>query len=259
MTSNRRSLIVLVLGFTLLGMPGATLGVAWPSMADDLARSLGDLGVLTIVTGSAYSVMSLASGNLSRRFSAGRMLVAAAVAAAVALASYSIADAWWLLIVASVPLGASGGVIDAIGNSFVAVRRGPRSMGAIHAAFGFGSMVAPLAMTGLIAIGAPWRVGFAILAGAEVILAIGYLTIAAVIRMPMEGRSERPRRFGRWIAQPQAGHLSRYAGSCDEGHPQAKHRGPQDFVTRMSPTSATRQSIVGWKSLHFFAMSRQAM
>jgi fucose permease len=196
-TTNRRSLIVLVLGFTLLGMPGATLGVAWPSMADDLARSLGDLGVLTIVTGSAYAVMSLASGNLSRRFSAGRMLVGAAAAAAVALALYSIADAWWLLIVASVPLGASGGAIDAIGNSFVAVRRGPRSMGAIHAAFGFGSMLAPLAMTGLIAIGAPWRVGFAFLAGAEVILAIGYLTIQTVIRMPMEGRSERPRRIGR--------------------------------------------------------------
>lgn len=196
MVSARRSVLVLIVGFTLLGMPGAALGVAWPSMAEELSRSLGDLGILTLTTGAAYGAMSLSSGRMSRRFPAGRAMAVAAFAGTLGLAGYAVADSWVVLVAASIPIGIAGGAIDALGNAWVAVDRGPRAMGAIHAAFGFGAMVAPAAMTAILALGWTWRVGFGVLAIAQVGLGVALAMVAARIRMPMEGRRDRPVRGG---------------------------------------------------------------
>jgi fucose permease len=197
MTSRTRSIVVLAYGFAILGMPGSALGVAWPSMAEDLARDLGDLGILTAVMGGSYAVVSLASGSVTKRIPAGALLVAAAAAAGVSLVVYAGAEGWVWFVLASIPLGMAGGTIDAVGNAFVAVNRGAKAMGIIHAAFGFGAMIAPLMITALIALGLSWRSGFGILAGGEFILAVAYLTIASGVRMPMEGRKGKPIRLGR--------------------------------------------------------------
>jgi fucose permease len=197
MTSRTRSIVVLAYGFAILGMPGSALGVAWPSMAEDLARDLGDLGILTAVMGGSYAVVSLASGSVTKRIPAGALLVAAAAAAGVSLVVYAGAEGWVWFVLASIPLGMAGGTIDAVGNAFVAVNRGAKAMGIIHAAFGFGAMIAPLMITALIALGLSWRSGFGILAGGEFILAVAFLTIASGVHMPMEGRREKPVRLGR--------------------------------------------------------------
>lgn len=165
-------------------------------MAEDLGRELGDLGILTLATGTAYGAMSLAGGTLSKRFPAGRLLVAATFFGAIGLIGYAIGDSWWLLVVASIPIGIAGGVLDSLGNSYVALQRGTREMGAIHASFGFGSMLAPLGMTAILAVGLTWRVGFGALVIAQVVLGIAFAAVASAIRMPMEGRSDRPGRTG---------------------------------------------------------------
>jgi len=197
MDPRTRSLAVLVYGFVILGMPGSALGVAWPSMADELSRDLGDLGLLTVVMGTSYALVSLASGSLTKRFPAGVTLVVAAVVAGAGLIVFAGGQRWAWFVAASVPLGLASGMIDSVGNAFVAVKRGPRAMGFIHAGFGFGAMTAPLLVTGLLAVGLSWRWGFAVLAAGEFLLALAYLTIVSVVRMPMEGRSDRPVRLGR--------------------------------------------------------------
>jgi fucose permease len=197
MDSRTRSIVVLAYGFVMLGMPGSALSVAWPSMAQELARDLGDLGILTVVMGGSYALVSLASGSLSKRVPAGLLLVVAAVAAGVALVVFAGAERWTWLVLASIPLGMAGGTIDAVGNAFVAVNRGPRAMGIIHAAFGFGGMLAPLMITALLAMGVSWRWGFGALAIGEFILALAYMSIASGVRMPMEGRRDKPSRLGR--------------------------------------------------------------
>lgn len=195
-TARTRAIVVLIYSFVLLGMPGAALGVIWPGAADDLSRSLGDLGMITLAMGLAYAGVSMASGRLTRRFPAGRLLFAAAVAAAASLAVLAVADEWLWIVAAAVPLGMSGGLVDSIGNGYVAVRENASVMGFIHAAFGFGSMLAPLLMTGLIAVGLSWRSGFVVLAGLQLTLAVGFLVVGSTIRMPMEGSTAKPRRTG---------------------------------------------------------------
>lgn len=192
-----RPVFVLLFAFVLLGMPNAALSVVWPSMADELGRNLGDLGILMATSGVTYGIVSLSSGSLTKRVRAGLLLALAVSAGTFALAVIAFTDSWVLLVLVAIPLGFSGGAIDSIGNGYVAVYRGPRAMGLIHAAFGLGSMIAPIMVTVLVAAGLSWRVGFVILAVAEGLLATAFFVTRSQIRMPMEGRSDRAVREGR--------------------------------------------------------------
>jgi len=175
--------------FVLLGMPMAAMGVAWPTAADDLGRALADLGFITFAYGAGYTVSTLASGELTRRFSTGPILVFAALAAASSLAVYAVSSAWILFLVAGFMVGLAGGLMDAGVNAYVAVHRGARSMGIVHTGFGIGSTLGPLFVTFLLAAGVSWRIAFGTLAVAELILAFAFMaTVRAIESNPGETR-----------------------------------------------------------------------
>ena len=174
--------------FVLLGTPVAAMGVAWPSAADDLGRTLADLGFVTFVYGAGYTVSTLASGELTRRFSTGPLLVSASLAAAASLAVFASSSTWSLFLVAGFMLGLAGGLLDAGVNAYVAVHRGARSMGIIHTGFGVGSTLGPLLVTFLIAVGWSWRSAFGALAVAELVLAGAFVaTVSAIEANEREG------------------------------------------------------------------------
>jgi len=177
--------------FVLLGMPMAAMGVAWPSAADDLGRALADLGFITFAYGAGYTVSTLASGELTRRFSTGPLLVAAALAAAASLAVFATSSAWFPFLVAAFMVGLAGGLLDAGVNTYVAVHRGARAMGIIHTGFGIGSAFGPLLVTLLISVGWSWRVAFLALAVAELILALAFM--ATVNALESSERESGPR------------------------------------------------------------------
>ncbi len=148
----------MVTSFFVLGMPMAAMGVAWPSAVDDLGRTLGELGLVTFAYGAGYTISTLASGELTRRFTTGPLLVAAASTAAGSLTVLALTSTWMMFLVATLLLGVAGGMLDAGVNTYVAVHRGARSMGVIHTSFGIGSAIGPLFLTALITVGASWRV-----------------------------------------------------------------------------------------------------
>ena len=98
--------------FVLLGMPIAAIGVAWPSAADDLGRPLADLGLITFAYGAGYTVSTLANGELTRRFTAGPLLVVAAFASSLSLAAFALSSTWVLFLGAGFMLGLAGGMLD---------------------------------------------------------------------------------------------------------------------------------------------------
>jgi fucose permease len=165
-------------------------------VADEFGRQLGDLGLIVLVIGLAYAAASSSIGRLSRFVSARTLLIVAAGLGASSLAAFSVSDVWAVLVVAAIPLGISGGIIDAVGNGFVASNESARVMGFIHAAFALGAMLAPLLIAVIAVLGGSWRTGFAILALAETLLALGFWFWAGPVRLPMEGRRDAPRRFG---------------------------------------------------------------
>lgn len=163
------------LGFVVLGMPRAAESVAWPSMADDLDRSLGALGWLITAHIGGYFVAAVANGIVTRRLGTGRVLVTSGAVATIALIGYAATAGWWMLLVAAVVLGIGAGMIDAAMNAYVALNHGTRVMGLLHASFGLGATLGPLIMTWLITDGAArWRVGFLILAGVQLAVTIAF-------------------------------------------------------------------------------------
>lgn len=172
---------VMATSFVLLGMPMAAIGVAWPSAADDLGRPLADLGLISFAYGAGYTLSTLANGELTRRFTAGPLLVAAAFASSLSLAAFAMSSTWVLFLGAGFMLGLAGGVLDSGVNSYVAVHRGARAMGIVHTGFGIGSTLGPLFVTALLALGVSWRIAFGSLAVADLLLTVAFmLTISAI-------------------------------------------------------------------------------
>ncbi|MEA3502529.1 MAG: MFS transporter, partial [Actinomycetota bacterium] len=190
MTARNRLFAAMTVGFVLLGMPMAAMGVAWPSAADDLGRTLGELGLVTFAYGVGYTLSTLASGDLTRRFTIGPLLVAAALAAAGSLAALGLTSTWTVFLAATLLVGVAGGLLDSSVNAYVAVHRGARSMGIIHMGFGIGSAAGPLFVTFLLTSGASWRIAFASLGVAELLLAAALAATVSALD-PAKRRTER--------------------------------------------------------------------
>jgi fucose permease len=161
---RNRFFFVLAFGFVLLGMGVTVPGVTWPSVAESFGRSLAELGYVTLLFGSGYTVSSFLSGRLSARRGIGPLLIGAGVLSVIALTILSVSRTWPTFLIATGLLGVGGGLVDAATNTYVAIRRGVRSMGFIHGVFGVGAIAGPLLVTALLQVGLSWRVAFALLA-----------------------------------------------------------------------------------------------
>lgn len=182
----------MVTSFVLLGMPMAAVGVAWPSAADDLGRPLADLGLITFAYGAGYTVSTLASGELTRRFTTGPLLVGAAFGSSLSLAAFALSSTWILFLGVGFMLGLAGGVLDSCVNAYVAVHRGARAMGIVHTGFGIGSTLGPLLVTMLLALGVSWRIAFGSLAVADLALAVAFIATISAIEGNAGGFRRRP-------------------------------------------------------------------
>jgi fucose permease len=171
---SARTALIAVASFVVLGMPKAAFGVAWPSVAIDLDRDISQLGLILSIFVAGYFAGTLSVGRLINRMGTGPILLAAATAATIAIVGYAAAGSWPFLILSAVVLGTAGGLLDAGVNAHVALYRGARVMGWLHAGFGVGSALGPAMATGLLAIDAGWRIGFWIIAGlqAAIVLAL---------------------------------------------------------------------------------------
>ncbi|MDF1597573.1 MAG: MFS transporter [Acidimicrobiia bacterium] len=161
-------------GFIVFGMPPAALGVAWPSIAADLDRSLPELGVALTVYVGGFFVSSLLTGAIVRRMGLGRALAASGAIGTLAIAGYGASPRWWILLGAAAALGVSGAMIDAGLNAYVALRHTTRVMALLHAGYGVGATLGPLLMTLLLGMNASWRWGYAVLAVGQAAVTISF-------------------------------------------------------------------------------------
>jgi fucose permease len=152
------------IGFIILGLPGALLGVATPSIREDFALTLDTFGLLFIATTSGYFLASVISGRVFARFGPGVIFGASGVISALGLLGYIIAPTWLVLLAFGVLAGFGAGLLDAGMNIYFAAHFGPRLMNWLHACFGIGATLGPLMMTAILNAGGSWRTGY-ILAG----------------------------------------------------------------------------------------------
>jgi fucose permease len=165
----------MIAAYVGLGLPGAALGVAWPSMRTEVGRPLSSLGLLFTAFTVGYLLATTGHSRTARRVGTGGMLVIASALAAVAAGAFALTSTWTVLLGGAALLGLSGGAIDAALNAHVALFRSGRMMHLMHGGFGVGATVGPLLMTALIGAGLSWRWGYAAVAVLQLGLVVGFL------------------------------------------------------------------------------------
>lgn len=182
--------MVAVGGFAAMGMPGAAFAVAWPSVARELDRSLGDLGVVLLIGAGLGLLAASLTGRLMEKVGAGVTLPVAAWVEVTGVATLASARSWPAVLVAVAVLGLAGGTLDSAFNTFAALELSPSAMNLIHAGFGVGATLGPWVMAFFLARDLGWRPAMSAVAG-----------FVAVIAMALSVTRRR------WSIQP-GGHLA---------------------------------------------------
>ena len=174
--SRHRLLVALAfVAFVSLGLPDGVLGVAWPSIRATFDRPLGHLGQLLAAGITGYIVSSFLGGQVVRAIGVGRLLLASSVVVAAALAGYSLAPAWWIVLGCAALGGLGAGAVDAGINTFAAARFSPRVVNWLHACWGIGATTGPLLVTAILTRGGNWRTGYAVIGAAMAALSLVFL------------------------------------------------------------------------------------
>ncbi|NTW03038.1 MAG: MFS transporter, partial [Oscillochloris sp.] len=172
-TRDRQLLIGLMfIGFISLGLPDGLLGVAWPSISHARGVGLSDLGYLLIAFSIGYLTVSVLSGRILAALGVGRLLAVCGSITALSLIGFASVPLWPLLLLVAVALGAGGGAIDAGLNAYAAAHTSPRVINWLHACYGIGATLGPAIMTAVISGGLPWQLGYVIVGGAQLTLAL---------------------------------------------------------------------------------------
>lgn len=168
-------LSIIYLAFISLGLPDSILGVAWPSMRTSLGMPLEAAGYIAIILTTCSAVSSVLSGPVNRRFGTGKVVLVSGILTATGLLGYSFAPSYAWVLVAALPLGFGQGGVDSSLNGYVAANYASRHMNWLHASWGIGATLGPIVMTGVMAAGSSWRLGYRALSAVQGILAIFFL------------------------------------------------------------------------------------
>jgi fucose permease len=159
-------LVLAFVSFVGLGLPEATLGVAWPAMRGDLDLPVEALGLLLSTYTVGYLVAGGTAGWIGRHGGVGTVLWVAATSSALAMAGYVAAPTVLVLLPAVAANGFGAGLLDTGLNAHLALNHGPRAMNLLHASFSIGTTLGPLAAAAALGAGVSWRwpyLGYAVL------------------------------------------------------------------------------------------------
>jgi len=164
-TMKRTSLLLIsiaYLAFICLGLPDGLPGVAWPALRTTFMRPLSDLGILLAVFTIGFIFTSFNAGRLVTRLGVGGVLFGSSLLLTAGLFGYALAPAWWTVVAMSLLLGMGSGTIDAGINAYAAAHFTRRHMNWLHACYGLGAALGPLALTFVLSRDQSWRWGYAL-------------------------------------------------------------------------------------------------
>jgi fucose permease len=114
------------------------------------------------------------------------------MAMAAALGGMSLARSWPVVVGCAVLGGVGGGAVDAGINTFAASRFSARVVNWLHACWGVGASTGPVLMTGVLARGQSWRLGYATVAAAVALLSLLFLFTLGLWRIAPAGAPDAP-------------------------------------------------------------------
>lgn len=168
-------IILAYVAFVALGMPDGLLGVAWPSIRNTFSIPLDAIGMLLAAAMAGYMTSSFLSGPVITRIGVGRVLAASCAMTGVALIGYTLVPEWWMMVLLGVVAGLGAGAIDAGLNTYVAAHFSEGLMQWLHASWGIGITLGPIIMTMALTIEDSWHMGYRIVGGFQLALAVCFV------------------------------------------------------------------------------------
>ncbi len=172
--SQRRIDLLSLMTFVVLGLPDGMLGTAWPAMRRTFSVPVGDLGLILLVQTVGSVLVTGVISSAMRKVGVGALLGAAAVTAGAAAGGYAVAPALAVVLSVAVLFGVAGGSIDAGLNAVIGVSGRGRLLNLLHGAYGVGTTIGPLLVTGALLLGS-WRGAYVVLVAAELLIAWQWL------------------------------------------------------------------------------------
>ena len=168
--------LIAYIAFISLGAPDAVLGVAFPDIRAEFGLPSAGIGYILVSSSVGYFLSSTFAGTIMRYVSLGWLLALSTTLVTIGLLGYTVVPffPWFMLL--AFGIGAGSGAIDTGLNAYATAHFSVAKMNWLHGFFGIGAMLGPLAMTGVLASGRPWQVGYAIVG--SFILAMAVIFIA---------------------------------------------------------------------------------
>jgi fucose permease len=172
--ASRRSDLLSLSSFVMLGLPDGMLGTAWPAMRGTFGAPVGDLGLILLIATAGSVLVTTFVGALIQRLGVPALLAVAGTVAGLGYAGFALAPGLWLVLAASVLTGASAGMLDAGLNTAVALTGRARLLNLLHGFYGVGTAIGPLVITAAILTGS-WRPAYLALLILDVVTAAAWL------------------------------------------------------------------------------------
>ena len=173
--NSRAGLILLIfVAFIALGMPDGLLGVGWPSIRASFNVPIDALGALLFVSMIGYLTSSFLSGELTRRWGVGRLLIVSCTLTGFGLIGYTFVPQWWMMVALGLAAGMGAGGIDSSLNAYVARHYSAGLMQWLHASYGVGITAGPLIMTAALTNFQNLRLGYLLVGAVQIVLAITF-------------------------------------------------------------------------------------
>lgn len=173
-------LAVIYLAFVSLGLPDALLGAAWPVMTREFDVPVSWQAGISMVISAGTIVSALLSDRMTLRFGAGRVTAVSVAMTALALAGFSFAPGFPVLVLLAIPYGLGAGGVDAALNNYVAVHYESRHMSWLHCMWGLGASLGPYIMGYALSGGHGWHWGYRCVAGIQ-----AALTCLLILSLPL--------------------------------------------------------------------------
>jgi len=172
--ANRRSDMLALGSFVVLGLPDGILGTAWPSMRVTFGSPVGDLGLILLLATSGSVLVTVFVGTLIQRLGVPALLAVAGSCSALGVAGFALAPGLGLVLGAAVLGGAAAGMMDAGLNTAIALSGRQRLLNLLHGAYGVGTAIGPLVVTAAILTGS-WRSAYLLLIVLDLVIAVSWL------------------------------------------------------------------------------------
>ncbi len=185
-------ILIIFIAFISLGLPDGLLDIANPRIRNTFGIGPDIFSVLFLTGVTGYSLSSFFAGQLVARMGIAVLLAVSCFTTACALIGNAISPAWGWFVLLGLMGGAGAGAIDTGLNTYVATHHSPRLMFWLHASFGVGVTSGTWIMSLVVNSGQSWRLGYAIVGGMQIALALVFLLTRARWPKPESPSAQEP-------------------------------------------------------------------